>query len=660
MKRAALLALLVVVALFSPVRAALAAPCPPTAGSCSVLVDTGSSGARLDIAILGDGYTAGEEAKFFADASALGEALFANDPYAAYKPLFNAFALYTPSAESGADDPTANHFVDTAFDASYDTADIDYLLAVDDGKALMEVSARCPQCDLVVVIVNALPYGGSGGSVAVLSLDENSVEIARHEIGHTLANLADEYDSPYPGYPAGDGEPNAAAIHHLDPLKWSAWVTPGTPIPTPLSAKTGDLTPVGAYEGARYQKKNMFRPTPTCIMRELGKPFCPVCAEAMVLSIGELSSMIELPTPTGLPSVAPLAATTTFSATLPALPSLDVSWSLDGVDQVVSAPSFPLQPLAEGLALGFHTLVLTVKDETLLARSDPNAVLVESHTWNVFVTQVDCAVAPPGAPCDDGNACTSDDACASGVCAGTAAPPCADPQNCQLAGSCDYLTGSCVYPPKPCPAANGCKLAGTCNAADGKCVVANAPNQSACDDGDACTDGDFCLNGKCRPGETEKACPGDACHEPVCDAFNGLCSLEAVPEGDACDDGNLCTLVDTCSASEVCEAESIVTCPAPDECHEDGACEPSTGECSVVAKANDAPCSAGKCVDGVCTAPTNLPEDDGCGCRVGESPSSQGGLAGLFLLVGAALARRRRSSVFYTRGRAASGRSPRR
>lgn len=646
MKHSIALTLALLVAALGASRTALGAPCPPTSGNCSVLVDTGTSGARLDVAILGDGYTAAEEAKFFADASALSEALFAKNPYAAYKPLFNAFALYTPSLESGADDPTANHFVDTAFDASYDTNDIYYLLAVDDGKALTEVNTRCPQCDLVVVIVNATPYGGSGGSIAVVSLDGSSVEIARHEIGHTLANLSDEYDTDYPGFPPGDDEPNVAAIHHLDPLKWAAWVTPGTPIPTPISSKTGDLTPVGAYEGARYVKKNMFRPTPTCIMRELGKPFCPVCDEAMVLSIGELSSMIELPTPAGPPSVAPLMATTTFSATLPQLPDLEVSWSLDGVDQSVAVPTFALQPSAEGLATGFHTLVLTVKDKTLLVRDDPTAVLVESHTWNVFVSAVDCAAVPTATPCDDGDACTTDDVCVSGACVGVEPPPCGAPQNCELAGTCDYLTGSCVFPPKVCPGAGSCKLAGQCNPADGKCVIANAPDDSACDDKNACTDGDFCKAGKCKPGPTAKACPGgDACHDTACDKFNGLCSIEPLPDGDPCDDGDLCTLVDTCEA-EVCSAESVITCPAPDECHDDGACDPASGECSLVPKANDTPCAEGTCQDGVCTAPPPVDEkpsdDDSCGCRVAATPTSPGATLAALLLGLVALRRRAR------------------
>jgi hypothetical protein len=42
--------------------------------------------------------------------------------------------------------------------------------------------------------VNDTTYGGSGGAFAVLSRHPLSIEIALHEIGHTLGLLADEYD----------------------------------------------------------------------------------------------------------------------------------------------------------------------------------------------------------------------------------------------------------------------------------------------------------------------------------------------------------------------------------------------------------------------------------------------------------------------------------
>lgn len=629
-------------------RTASAEPCPPTAGACTVLLDNGTMGAKLDVVILGDGFTAAEQTKFETESAVLADALLAQDPYEAYKPMFNVYGLFTPSAQSGADDPSSNHFVDTAFDASYDTNDIYYLLAVNDTKVFMEVMARFPEADLIVVVVNATAYGGAGGAVAVVSLDSNSVEIARHEVGHTVANLADEYDTPYPGQPLGDSEPNVAAIHHLTNLKWTPWVTPGTPIPTPESAATGPLTPVGAYEGARYQAENMFRPAPTCIMKELEKPFCPVCTEAMILSFASLSSMIESPTPAGAPTVAPENVGTTFSATLPALPNLEVSWTLDGVDKGVSAPTFVMNPATDGVAAGYHDLVLRVAAPTPLVKTDPGNLLVETYAWTVFVTPIDCATQAGGTPCDDGDLCTTNDQCSGGVCAGTPPMPCAAGDMCQLAGTCDFKTGACVYPPKPCAEPSGCYQPGVCNPANGKCAFAKKADDAPCDDGDTCTTGDRCVDGKCTP-TTTKTCPaGDVCEVASCNAFYGLCEIEPADDGDACDDGNLCTLVDTCDAS-ACVHESVVTCPAPDECHDDGACDPGTGMCSVVTKADGEACTEGTCVAGVCTPvtkpPPKPPEEDGCGCRVAPSPEPTGALVGVAVAAAAALRRRRRPAA---------------
>lgn len=166
-----------------------------------------------------------------------------------------------------------------------------------------------------------------------------------HEFGHHFAALADEYYTSSVAYndffPSGvePVEPNVTAL--LDPakLKWKSLVTLGTPVPTPWEKSTFDdkeiayqkarealnariaeasrsgkpaqevealkaeaerlsldhsnemdalllksplLNKVGAFEGAGYSSKGLYRPSLDCIMFSKGtKPFCPVCRKAL-------------------------------------------------------------------------------------------------------------------------------------------------------------------------------------------------------------------------------------------------------------------------------------------------------------------------------------------------------------------------------------------
>jgi hypothetical protein len=372
---------------------ALAGACPPDAGDCQNLVQSGSTGASIDLVVVGDGYTMAEHDKFFQDAQKAAQGLMDSEMYGSYKAVFNAWLLYTPSAQSGADDPSAGVMVDTAFDSTYDTAGISYLLSVNTAKVNAEVNKRFPEADVVLCVVNAEPYGGSGGPIAVVSTNVDSLEIARHELGHTLAGLADEYTTPYPGYPDGDSEPNVAAKEHLDPVKWQAWLTPGVMIPTSIADKKSDHDPVGAFEGARYKTTGVFRPTADCIMRELNHTFCQVCAEAMVKQFSKLSLLIDAPSPASPGSIAAEGATT-FSATIPALDNLMITWSIDGKQAQGSGSSLQVDPKALGLADGPHKVTLDVYDATPLVRSDPDGVMKETFTWDV---SVDSKVPPTGA-----------------------------------------------------------------------------------------------------------------------------------------------------------------------------------------------------------------------------------------------------------------------
>jgi MYXO-CTERM domain-containing protein len=207
----------------------------------------------------------------------------------------------------------------------------------------------------------------------------------RHELGHTLANLADEYQDPYPGYPACSTsddctEPNATVRRVRSQIKWLDWIADSTPLPT--SAATG-FAGVGLFEGARYMASGVYRPVASaCKMRSLGNPFCPVCSEALVRSFWNLENvhLIDRVSP-----AADLAETTcvdaTFSVETPDIApgsTLTFSWTVDGEAATSRANSLLIAPGT--LSEGRHQIVVTVKDATSLVRNDPNGSLTESHT----------------------------------------------------------------------------------------------------------------------------------------------------------------------------------------------------------------------------------------------------------------------------------------
>jgi cysteine-rich repeat protein len=243
---------------------------------------------------------------------------------------------------------------------------------------------------------------------------------------------------------------------------------------------------------------------------------------------------------------------------------------------------------------------------------------------------------PDGSPCDDGNACTQEDGCQAGVCVGAAPRTCPPPLDCHAPGGCDPATGACASAPLPdgspcddgdactrsdacregrcvgaepvtCGPPGDCQAGVACDPATGACVVAGERDGTACDDGDACTIADECQGGVCRPGTPLVCQPLDDCHAAgVCDPATGVCSDPPLADGGPCDDRDACTTDDACRDG-VCTPAGSVACPAPDDCHEEGACDPQTGGCTWPAKPDGAPCENGDacttgdaCLAGAC------------------------------------------------------------
>jgi hypothetical protein len=365
----------------------------------TVLQQTGPVNKRYNIAVLGDGYRADDQAKLTSDATTLVADIFDQPPYASYRGLFNIKVVQAVSVDRGAKGGAAGGDPNTVFSASFSCeSGVSRLLCVDD-KAVLAAAARdVPEFNLAVVISNDTKYGGSGGDVPCVSTNRQASEIIRHELGHNLADLADEYETPFPGFPACSRandcrEPNVTLRNTRADIKWLDWIPTTTQVPT---AEGAHIAGVGLFEGARYLATGVYRPVESaCKMRSLGQSFCPVCSEGLVRSFWNLPNtrLIDDATPAG-DVQASACADTMLSITTPSLtPStLTFAWTIDGQPQMASAASFTVGPRM--LAEGRHTVAVTVKDATPLVRNDPQGVLAEQHAWVLNLTACGDASVP--------------------------------------------------------------------------------------------------------------------------------------------------------------------------------------------------------------------------------------------------------------------------
>lgn len=286
------------------VPAALGTAALPTNYDVGTVLDNGPSQNRLDLLIMGDGYTLADKTKFITDATNLANTFLNIAPYATFKHLINVHWLFVPSNQSGADKPPGSDcsgtvvLVDTAFDGKFCTNSIRRLVTVSNTK-INTAATAVPIWDSILVLVNDSEYGGAGGSISVITTHPAAVQVAQHEFGHTFSRLADEYTSPYPGFPTCSDlgatpncEANVTDQTTRALIKWSGWIAPTTPIPS-SGPVAGDPLAAGLWKGARYlggATDTMYRQCDNGAMRALGAPFCRVDSEAFVKRLYAIGS----------------------------------------------------------------------------------------------------------------------------------------------------------------------------------------------------------------------------------------------------------------------------------------------------------------------------------------------------------------------------------
>ncbi|MFP2903836.1 IgA Peptidase M64 [Pyxidicoccus sp. 3LFB2] len=305
---------------------------PPSPGTLLKLLENGPPEQKVDLLILGDGYTEAERPKFEKDARRMVDILFTFSPFKERKADFNVWGLVPASAQSGISRPSTGVHRRSPVGTTYDAFGSERYVLTFDNKAFRETAAFAPY-EFVEILANGNTYGGGGifglyGTVASDSLWAPYVFV--HEFGHHFAGLADEYYTSESVYEPAAGrlepwEKNVTALHDPEQLKWKHLVKPGTPLPTPWDKKgyekhsttvqtqrrqirsqrkpESDMDAlfisqrdweekflssqkysgrVGAFEGAMYEPSGYYRPQLDCVMFTRDRvPFCAVCQSAI-------------------------------------------------------------------------------------------------------------------------------------------------------------------------------------------------------------------------------------------------------------------------------------------------------------------------------------------------------------------------------------------
>ena len=281
--------------------------------SMTQILNSGPPGAKLNIAVLGDGFAAGDQAAYDAKVrELLLDGVFGHDYFYEDKQAYNIYRVNLISVDSGVStrvydekgtpsDPSDDTIVSTTI---RNTA-LGYIFSgswahcwlepgADTGtKVQNALDTWVPDYDLVVVILNNPGYGGCGGGGFQVVPMGVTWPVLAHEFGHGTGGLGDEYCAKPGSYTGGEpGAPNLTINTNRATLKWRQFVDPSTPLPTGTGSCAGytagtkppgwsDSDDAGLFEGGGTWSTGIYRPVINCRMRGNSPPYCPVCYTRM-------------------------------------------------------------------------------------------------------------------------------------------------------------------------------------------------------------------------------------------------------------------------------------------------------------------------------------------------------------------------------------------
>jgi hypothetical protein len=346
------------------------------------MIDNGDPANRVDLVFVGDGYQAGQLATYAIHCQNGLNDLLAITPFSNYQNFFNAHRVEVISTDSGVDhDPTQGILRNTAIGMGFWCQGIERLLCVNTFLA-SQYADNAPDVDQIFAVANSTKYGGAGYPSVDLGTYAGgnglAPDIAIHELGHALGNLADEYTYGGPVTWTG-GEPGTAnsSIFGSSQMstmqtKWWDWLG---------SADEGGVC--GTFVGCNYSELGIYRPSSNSMMRALGRPFNNVSIEALIIEIYKQVNPIDSATPPGSYNNGDTISIQTVD---PVGHNLTIQWYSDG-QPVAGANGKSFYPYTLPLGAGTHAISVTVIDNTTMVRDEAARAAHMSEArggWTVF------------------------------------------------------------------------------------------------------------------------------------------------------------------------------------------------------------------------------------------------------------------------------------
>ncbi|MEC5157907.1 M64 family metallopeptidase [Chryseobacterium sp. MP_3.2] len=339
------------------------------------LIQNGPNDKRINMVVLGDGFTATQQSDFVTNATSLVNYIFNKAPFSQYRNYFNVYAIKVVSLESGVKHPgTATDVTEPVIPvtnpnnflgSSFDVGGTHRCLYSNSTNAVTSVLAsNVPDFDVAFILGNSTEYGGCGGTYAFLSKNVQANEIIVHELGHSFGKMADEY------WFSGSGEAaNKTKNGNTATNKWRNWI---------------GINNVGIFP---YEESpTWFRPHQNCEMRYLNREFCSVCTQQLIERVHTFQNPIDSFTPTNTAAIN-LSGSLTFKVNeiLPIPNTLLNTWTLNGTTLAETSDTATLNPA--NFSLGTNTVLFSVVDQNSLLKVDNHSSIhVGTISWTVHKT----------------------------------------------------------------------------------------------------------------------------------------------------------------------------------------------------------------------------------------------------------------------------------